>query len=171
MGSQPVAALPAGYAGSVTAAIRSHAAHLTHVHHLKTAVRKQVQLAAIQAQAKKDRAQGRRQAGRDRGHRAGCSCCPGSPALLRVRHPVSCAGRLLWLEAGGPAWAESHAVEIASCESGFNPRAYNPSGATGLWQILGSVVPGDLTNPSVNAANAVAKFRASGDTFAQWVCQ
>lgn len=76
----------------------------------------------------------------------------------------------LWESAGGPAWAASHAAEIAYCESGYNPRAYNPSGATGLWQILGSVVPGDLTNPTVNAENAVAKFRASGDTFAQWVC-
>lgn len=76
----------------------------------------------------------------------------------------------LWLGAGGPPSAEAQAVRIAYCESGFNPRAYNTSGATGLWQILGSVVPGDLTNPVVNAANAVAKFRASGNTFAQWVC-
>jgi hypothetical protein len=49
--------------------------------------------------------------------------------------------------------------------------AYNPSGATGLWQILGSVVPGSLYNAYVNALNAVAKFRASGQTFAQWVCK
>lgn len=77
----------------------------------------------------------------------------------------------LWLNAGGPAWAEAHAEEIAFCESGYNPRAYNSSGATGIWQILGSVVPGNLTNPVVNAANAVAKFRASGNTFAQWVCR
>lgn len=77
----------------------------------------------------------------------------------------------LWESAGGPAWAAPHAAEIAYCESGYNPDAYNPSGATGLWQILGSVVPGDLTNPTVNAENAVAKFKASGDTFAQWVCQ
>jgi LysM repeat protein len=76
----------------------------------------------------------------------------------------------LWESAGGPAWAASHAAEIAYCESGYNPRAYNPSGATGLWQILGSVIAGDLTNPMVNAENAVAKFRSSGNTFAQWVC-
>jgi LysM repeat protein len=76
----------------------------------------------------------------------------------------------LWLEAGGPAWAEAHAEEIAYCESGYNTGAYNPSGATGLWQILGSVVPGNLDDPLVNAENAVAKFKASGDTFAQWVC-
>jgi len=77
----------------------------------------------------------------------------------------------LWVSAGGPAWAESAAATIAECESGGRPDAYNPSGASGLWQILGSVVPGNLFDPMVNALNAVAKFKASGDTFAQWVCQ
>jgi hypothetical protein len=77
----------------------------------------------------------------------------------------------LWESAGGPAWAASRAAEIAECESGGNPGAYNPSGATGLWQILGSVVAGNLDNAFTNALNAVSKFRASGDTFAQWVCQ
>jgi hypothetical protein len=79
----------------------------------------------------------------------------------------------LWLGAGGPAYAEAQAVQIADCESGFNPDAYNPSGATGIWQILGQVTDfgGSLTNPEVNAANAVAKFTASGDNFSAWVCQ
>ncbi len=77
----------------------------------------------------------------------------------------------LWISAGGPAWAASHAAEIAECESGGNVYAYNPSGATGLWQILGSVVGGNLYNPYTNALNAVSKFKASGDTFAQWVCR
>lgn len=76
----------------------------------------------------------------------------------------------LWASAGGPSWAASQAASIALCESGGNPRAYNPSGASGLWQILGQVVPGDIFDPMVNAENAVAKFRASGDTFAQWAC-
>ena len=71
----------------------------------------------------------------------------------------------------GESMPHAQAVEIARCESSFNPRAYNPSGATGVWQILGAVLPGDLTNPSVNAANAVAKFKAAGDSFAPWVCQ
>lgn len=78
---------------------------------------------------------------------------------------------MLWLCAGGPSWAVGHALRIATCESGWNRFAYNPSGATGLWQILGSVVPGNLYDAHVNALNAVSKFRASGDTFAQWVCQ
>jgi LysM repeat protein len=77
----------------------------------------------------------------------------------------------LWVSAGGPAWAEASAATIAECESGGNPNAYNPSGASGLWQILGQVVSGNIFNPMVNALNAVAKFRASGNTFAQWVCQ
>ena len=77
----------------------------------------------------------------------------------------------LWISAGGPAWAAAHAARIAECESGGRTSAYNPSGATGLWQILGQVVGGSLTNPYTNALNAVSKFRASGDTFAQWVCQ
>jgi hypothetical protein len=76
----------------------------------------------------------------------------------------------LWVSAGGPRWAASQAASIAECESHGNPQAHNPSGASGLWQILGQVVPGELFDPLVNAENAVAKFRASGDTFAQWVC-
>jgi len=77
----------------------------------------------------------------------------------------------LWVAAGGPAWAEASAARVAECESGGRTNAYNPSGATGLWQILGAVVPGNLYNPYVNALNAVAKFRASGDTWSQWVCR
>jgi len=77
----------------------------------------------------------------------------------------------LWVSAGGPSWAESAAATVAECESGGNPDAYNASGASGLWQILGAVVPGNLFDPMVNAENAVSKFTASGDTWAQWVCQ
>lgn len=77
----------------------------------------------------------------------------------------------LWVAAGGPAWAEAHAAEIAMCESGGRSDAYNPSGASGIWQILGQVVAGNIFDPMVNAENAVSKFKASGDTFAQWVCQ
>jgi len=77
----------------------------------------------------------------------------------------------LWDQAGGPSWAAPKAAEIAYCESGYNPRAYNPSGASGIWQILGQVVSGNIFDPYVNAENAVAKFRAAGDTFSAWVCQ
>jgi hypothetical protein len=77
----------------------------------------------------------------------------------------------LWLEAGGPAWAEAASEAVAACESGDNTQAMNPDGASGLWQILGQVVPGNLFDGLVNARNAVAKFTASGDTWAQWTCQ
>lgn len=77
----------------------------------------------------------------------------------------------LWVAAGGPAWAERSAAAVAECESGGRADAYNPSGATGLWQILGAVRPGSLTDPMANAVNAVAKFEASGDTWSQWVCK
>jgi hypothetical protein len=46
--------------------------------------------------------------------------------------------------------------------SGGNPNAYNASGATGLWQILGAVYPGNLFNPVVNAHNALVKYDAGG---------
>jgi len=91
----------------------------------------------------------------------------GDPSGVLTRDQVGS----LWLEAGGPAWAEYSAETIAYCESGWNTSAFNPSGATGLWQILGAVVPGNLYDGLVNAKNAVAKFEASGDTWAQWVCQ
>jgi hypothetical protein len=77
----------------------------------------------------------------------------------------------LWLEAGGPASAEAASEAVAMCESGDNTQAMNPDGASGLWQILGQVVPGNLFDGLVNARNAVAKFTASGDTWAQWTCQ
>lgn len=77
----------------------------------------------------------------------------------------------LWVSAGGPAWAEYAAGKIGECESGGRTNAYNPSGATGVFQILGAVIPGNLNDPFINAENAVAKFKASGGTWAQWVCQ
>ncbi len=96
---------------------------------------------------------------------------PAAPAVPPSAGSYSFAAlESLWVSAGGPGWAASQAASIALCESNGNPRAYNPSGASGLWQILGQVVPGDLFDPLVNAENAVSKFRASGDTFAQWVC-
>lgn len=75
----------------------------------------------------------------------------------------------LWEEAGGPAWAAPEMATIAQqCESGGNPGAYNPDGASGLWQILGLPFPGDPFNPQVNAEMAVAKFRDAGDSYAPW---
>ena len=54
---------------------------------------------------------------------------------------------------------------IAEAESSGNSAAYNPSGASGLWQILGAVNPSDqssLFNPQVNAKEAVLKYQTQG---------
>jgi hypothetical protein len=62
------------------------------------------------------------------------------------------------------AWAELMAA-IAMAESDGDSTAENPSGATGLWQILGAVNPADqnnLTNPTVNAHEALLKLQSQG---------
>jgi hypothetical protein len=74
----------------------------------------------------------------------------------------------LWTGAGGPPGLANLAAAIALAESGGDPNAHNPSGATGLWQILGAVLPGNLYDPVVNAANAVKKWR-DAHGFTPWV--
>jgi TP901 family phage tail tape measure protein len=75
----------------------------------------------------------------------------------------------LWEGAGGPGGMTAHiAAAIALAESGGNAGARNPSGASGLWQILGQVVPGNIFNPLVNAENAVTKWRDARG-FGPWV--
>lgn len=76
----------------------------------------------------------------------------------------------LWVAAGGPPSVQAAAAAIAECESGGNPHAYNPSGASGLFQILGLPFPGDPFDPMTNARMAVAKYNAAGG-FSPWVCQ
>jgi hypothetical protein len=71
----------------------------------------------------------------------------------------------LWISAGGSSALAPLMAAIAMAESAGNPTAYNPSGATGLWQILGAVNPSDqanLTNPQVNAHEAVLKYQTQG---------
>ena len=97
------------------------------------------------------------------------------PVPVTVTAPVAgiysySALEALWVSAGGPAAAEAAAATIAECESGGNPQAYNPSGASGLWQILGNPFPGDPFDPATNARMAVAKYDAAGG-FSPWVCQ
>jgi hypothetical protein len=69
-----------------------------------------------------------------------------------------------WTAAGGDPKMANLMAAIALAESGGYTRRPNStgSGAFGLWQILGQIVPGDLGNPLVNAANAVAKLRTQG---------
>lgn len=63
----------------------------------------------------------------------------------------------LWVKAGGRRAAAPIMAHIAQAESGGNPMARNPSGASGLWQILGQVVSGNIFDPLVNARNAISK--------------
>ena len=75
----------------------------------------------------------------------------------------------VWIWAGGPAWAAPEMATIAQrCESGGRTWAYNPSGASGLWQILGVPFPGNPMDGPTNARMAVAKFEAAGDSYGPW---
>lgn len=97
---------------------------------------------------------------------------PPQPVVTGLSGTLSFSGlEALWVAAGGPAGVEWDAATIAECESGGDQYAENPSGASGYWQILGSVVPGDVFDPMVNAENAVTKYHDSGDNFSAWVCQ
>jgi len=71
----------------------------------------------------------------------------------------------LWVNAGGSKAYAPIMAAIATAESGGCSTAYNSSGATGLWQILGAVDPSDqskLTNPQINAKEALLKFKDQG---------
>lgn len=68
----------------------------------------------------------------------------------------------LWDQAGGPNAMAPLMAAIAEAESSGELNAYNPSGASGPWQILGQIVPGNIFNGLVNARNAVAKWRSQG---------
>lgn len=71
----------------------------------------------------------------------------------------------LWINAGGPPREAETMAAIAEAESGGRSDAFNASGATGLWQILGAVNPADqshLKDPQVNAKEAVLKYKTQG---------
>jgi|SRR5271163_445131 len=71
----------------------------------------------------------------------------------------------LWDSAGGPQNLAPTEAAIAEAESSGNSQAYNASGASGLWQILGAVNPADQSNlfdPTVNAHEAVLKYNSQG---------
>jgi hypothetical protein len=73
----------------------------------------------------------------------------------------------LWRSAGGGGNVANLMAAIALAESGGNPNAHNPSGATGLWQILGNPFAGNARDPLTNARMAVAKYRSAGG-FTPW---
>jgi hypothetical protein len=68
----------------------------------------------------------------------------------------------LWVRAGGPARIAPLMAHVAQAESGGDPSARNPSGASGLWQILGKPFPGNVFDPLTNAKMAVWKYRHQG---------
>lgn len=68
----------------------------------------------------------------------------------------------LWDQAGGPQDMAPLMAAIAEAESAGNPNAHNPSGASGLWQILGLPFSGNVYNPLANAKMAVAKYKSQG---------
>jgi len=68
----------------------------------------------------------------------------------------------LWIQAGGPPRLAPLMAAIAMAESSGDPGARNPSGASGLWQILGQPFPGDVFDPLTNARMAVAKWQTQG---------
>jgi hypothetical protein len=70
----------------------------------------------------------------------------------------------LWIQAGGSRALAPLMAAIALAESGGNSDARNPSGASGLWQILGNPFPGNAFDPATNAKMAVAKYHEQGLT-------
>ncbi len=72
------------------------------------------------------------------------------------------------------------ALQVAQCESGLNPDAANPSGATGLFQIMPATWNGTsfqpytwakATNAGLNTQVAFSLFSKDGYQWRQWGCK
>ena len=69
------------------------------------------------------------------------------------------------------------AINVARCESGLNPGAYNPSGASGLFQIMPGTWAGTSQaglspyNAQANALAAHEIFVRDGYSWREWTCQ
>lgn len=65
-------------------------------------------------------------------------------------------------------WPVNTALCLMEYESGGNPSAYNPSGASGLMQVLASwadnfgYTPSDLFDPAINLEVAYQLYRTGG---------
>ena len=154
---------------------QARARHLTHLRDVRLARQRAVQAAAAAAAASASASASAAAASTS----AATSAAPAPTPTANAPPPASSSyGSVLsyaqleqiWVQAGGPAAAEATAATIAECESGGNTHAYNASGASGLWQILGVPFPGDPFDALTNARMAVAKYNGAGG-FSPWVCQ
>lgn len=71
-----------------------------------------------------------------------------------------------------PPEAVDRMLRIMACESGGDPGAHNPSGASGLLQIMPfwqKAWPGDYFDPSTNVAVAYQIWLQQG--YGAWVCK
>lgn len=68
----------------------------------------------------------------------------------------------LWINAGGNAQLAPTMAAIAMAESAGNSQAYNPSGAVGLWQIMGTECGPGSYDPITNARQALCKYNEQG---------
>ena len=159
-------------ARSQGAALAAASARAAYLHHLAV-LAAQARAHAIALQ----RAKAARAAEAAQAAAPGNLAAPGPAVTPSASPPASAAVysysglEQLWVAAGGPPAVEAQAAAIAECESGGRAGAYNPSGASGIWQILGVPFPGDPFDPFTNARMAVAKYHGAGDSFAPWVCQ
>ena len=73
----------------------------------------------------------------------------------------------LWINAGGNKSLAPYAAATAIIESSGDPAAHNPSGASGLWQLIPSnqhLIPGGSANVFNAADNAKGAVALSGNT-------
>jgi hypothetical protein len=75
----------------------------------------------------------------------------------------------LWIQAGGSKALAPLMAGVAEVESGGNPQAYNPSSASGLWQLISSnwhLIPGGGANRFNALDNAKGAVALSNNTLA-----
>lgn len=75
----------------------------------------------------------------------------------------------LWIQAGGSKALAPLMAGVAEVESGGNDHAYNPSTASGLWQLVSSnwhLIPGGAANRFDGPSNARGAVLLSGNTMA-----